>query len=115
MIKVDSIKKRYSLAQKEGDFLNFESLLENDGQMKEINVRRDDGLILIYTAAVEGRPRGGLLTHANVLASNLQVMYGLSLLCTDIYLSVLPLFHVAGLLFSLNVFHAGGKCDHASI
>ncbi len=108
IIKVDSIKKRYSLSQEESDFLNFDHLMENDGQMKEINVRRDDGLIIIYTAAVGGRPRGGLLTHGNVLASNLQVMYGLSLLYTDIYLSVLPLFHVAGLLFSSNVFHAGG-------
>jgi long-chain acyl-CoA synthetase len=35
-------------------------------------------------------------------------MYGLSLLSTDTYLGVLPLFHVAGLMFSSNVFHAGG-------
>ncbi len=107
-IKVDSVKRRYSFAQKEGDFLSFEQLIKNDGKMKEIGVRTDDGLIIIYTAAVGGRPRGGLLTHGNVLASNIQVMYGLSLLSTDIYLCVLPLFHVAGLMFSSNVFHAGG-------
>jgi long-chain acyl-CoA synthetase len=35
-------------------------------------------------------------------------LVGLSLSWHDIYLSVLPLFHVAGLLFSSNIFHAGG-------
>jgi long-chain acyl-CoA synthetase len=107
-IKADSVKRRYSLAQEEGEFLSFDQLIKNDGKMKEIGVRGDDGLIIIYTAAVGGRPRGGLLTHGNVLASNMQVMYGLSLLSTDTYLGVLPLFHVAGLMFSSNVFHAGG-------
>ena len=107
-IKVDSVKRRYSFGQNEGEFLSFDQLITNDGKMKEIGVRTDDGLIIIYTAAVGGRPRGGLLTHGNVLASNMQVMYGLSLLSTDTYLGVLPLFHVAGLMFSSNVFHAGG-------
>jgi long-chain acyl-CoA synthetase len=107
-IKVDSVRRRYSFAQKEGDFLSFDQLIKNNGKMKEIGVRADDGLIIIYTAAVGGRPRGGLLTHGSVLASNMQVMYGLSLLSTDIYLCILPLFHVAGLMFSSNVFHAGG-------
>ena len=108
MVKVDSVKRRYSFAQKEGEFLSFDQLIENDARMREIAVRTDDGLIIIYTAAVGGRPRGGLLTHGSVLASNMQVMYGLSLLSTDIYLAVLPLFHVAGLMFSSNVFHGGG-------
>ena len=107
-IKIGSVKRRYSVGQKDGDFLNFDPLIKNDGEMKEIDVKGDDGLIIIYTAAVGGRPRGGLLTHTNVLASNMQVMYGLSLLKTDIYLCVLPLFHVAGIMFSLNIFHAGG-------
>jgi long-chain acyl-CoA synthetase len=58
---------------------------------------------------VGGKPRGALLTHANVLASGIQNILGLSLNSNDIYLSVLPLFHVAGLLLSSNIFHAGGE------
>ncbi len=104
--KVSSIQKRFSMG--EGDFLNFNELIQNDGKMKEIGIQPGEGLIIIYTAAVEGKPRGALLTHANVLASNMQVMYGLSLKSDDLYLCVLPLFHVAGLMFSSNVFHAGG-------
>ena len=106
-MKIASVKKRYSMAQEQGSFLNFDQLIHHDGEMKEVGVRSDHGFIIIYTAATGGRPRGALLTHANVLASDMQVMYGLSLKSDDLYLGVLPLFHVAGLLFSSNVFHAG--------
>ena len=106
-LKVNSIKEHFSMSDELGSFANFNQLLNNDGKMKEIRVRSEDGLILIYTAAVGGRPRGALLTHTNVLASNIQVMYGLSIKNEDVYLGVLPLFHVAGLMISSNIFHAG--------
>jgi long-chain acyl-CoA synthetase len=107
VLKVDSIKRRFSMAHEQGHFADFDQLLHDDSEMKEVGGRSDDGLILIYTAAMGGRPRGALLTHANVLASNMQIMIALSLTCKDIYLGVLPLFHVAGLLISSNIFHAG--------
>ena len=107
-LKISSIKKRFSMDHAQENFSDFQTLLNNNGKMKAIRVQSDDGLILIYTAAIGGRPRGALLTHANVLASNMQIMVGLSLTCHDIYLGVLPLFHVAGLLISSNMFHAGG-------
>jgi len=107
VMKVASIKKYYSMGQEQGHFLNFDQIIHHDGKMKEVGVRGEHGMIIIYTAAMGGRPRGALLTHANVLASDMQVMYGLSLKNDDVYLCVLPLFHVAGLMFSTNVFHAG--------
>lgn len=107
VLKVDSIRKRFSMAHEQGHFAEFDQLLHHDSEMKEAGVRSDDGLILIYTAAMGGRPRGALLTHANMLASNMQIMIALSLTYKDIYLGVLPLFHVAGLLMSSNIFHAG--------
>jgi acyl-CoA synthetase (AMP-forming)/AMP-acid ligase II len=103
------VKKSFSMAQEQDRFAGFDQLIHNDGKMKEIQVGQDDGLIIIYTAAVGGKPRGALLSHANVLASDIQNILGLSLNSTDIYLSVLPLFHVAGLLLSSNIFHAGGE------
>jgi acyl-CoA synthetase (AMP-forming)/AMP-acid ligase II len=107
VLKVDSIRRRFSMAHEQGHFADFDQLLRHDNEMKEVGVRSDDGLILIYTAATGGRPRGALLTHANVLASDMQIMIALSLTYKDIYLGVLPLFHVAGLLISSNIFHAG--------
>jgi acyl-CoA synthetase (AMP-forming)/AMP-acid ligase II len=107
ILKTHPVKKCFFMAHEQGRFAGFDQLISNDGKMKEVNVGRDDGLIIIYTAAVGGKPRGALLTHANVLASNIQIMFGLSLTSNDTYLGVLPLFHVAGLLISSNIFHAG--------
>ena len=68
----------------------------------------DAGLVMIHTAAVGGRPRGALLSHANLIAASAQ-------LCTigrsradDVNLGVLPLFHVAGLGMLLAAQYAGG-------
>ncbi len=107
ILKIDSVKKRFSMGERKDHFLDFDQLIHGGTDMKEVHIRGDDGLIIIYTAAVGGRPRGAILSHANVLASNIQIMAGLSLKSDDVYLGVLPLFHVAGLIFSSNIFHAG--------
>jgi long-chain acyl-CoA synthetase len=67
----------------------------------------DDGLIIIHTAAVAGRPRGALLSHGNLLCANLHLMYYLGITPADVHLSLLPLFHIAGLGMALMSFHAG--------
>jgi len=107
ILKIDSVRKRFSMEEGKDHFLDFDQLIHGDTDMKEVHIRGEDGLIIIYTAAVEGRPRGAMLSHANVLASNIQIMTGLSLKSDDVYLGVLPLFHVAGLIFSSNIFHTG--------
>ena len=63
---------------------------------------------MIHTAAVGGRPRGALLSHANLIAASLQLLHYWSLTPDDVNLGVLPLFHVAGLGMLLAAQHAGG-------
>ena len=53
-------------------------------------------------------PRGAVLTHANLLAANLQTMACMGLTEHDTNLLALPLFHVAALNAALAVMHAGG-------
>lgn len=67
----------------------------------------DDGLVIIYTAAVSGRPRGALLSHGNLLCANTQMMYLVGLSAADVHLNPLPLFHIAGLGMAFCTFHAG--------
>jgi acyl-CoA synthetase (AMP-forming)/AMP-acid ligase II len=67
----------------------------------------DDGLVIIHTAAVGGRPRGALLSHGNLLCANLHLMQCFGTNADDVHLSLLPLFHVAGLGMALMSFHAG--------
>jgi len=70
-------------------------------------VASDDGLIIIHTAAVSGHPRGALLSHANLLCANAQVMHQVGLTAADVHLNPLPAFHIAGLVLAFCCFHAG--------
>jgi long-chain acyl-CoA synthetase len=70
-------------------------------------VSEDDGLVIIHTAAVAGRPRGALLSHANLMCANLHWQYRLQMTPEDVHLNLLPLFHVGGLFLAASSFHAG--------
>ena len=72
-------------------------------------VAGDDPFAIISTAAVDGVPRGAVLTHTNVLTSSLMTIGAMGLGVDDGNLLFLPLFHVAALSGSLAVVHAGGK------
>lgn len=71
-------------------------------------VSADDPFVVISTAAVDVIPRGAVLSHANLLASNLQTIALLGLSEADCSLVALPLFHVAAIDSTLAVMHAGG-------
>ena len=87
----------------------FEPLvrLKTSQPFKRQAITADAGLVIIHTAAVAGRPRGALLSHANLLCASLQLNYCFSLTSADVHLNLLPLFHVAGLFMAVNAFHAG--------
>jgi acyl-CoA synthetase (AMP-forming)/AMP-acid ligase II len=70
-------------------------------------VDSDDGWIIIHTAAVNGRPRGALLSQRNLLLADIQLMQQIGLTWADVHLSPLPLFHIAGLGTAFCAFHAG--------
>jgi acyl-CoA synthetase (AMP-forming)/AMP-acid ligase II len=68
----------------------------------------DAGFAMFHTAAVGGRPRGALLSHAGLLAGSSQLLHYWSLAPDAVNLGILPLFHVAGLTMLLAAQHAGG-------
>jgi len=103
------IKKTYALGQANGFFEAFSDLMISEGICPEGKIRSDDDYVIIYTAAVEGRPKGALLSHQNVIASNLQSIYYWALSREDVHLLVLPIFHIAGLGMVLSVMQVGGS------
>ena len=105
--KLASVKHYYNLNPTGGNFTDFASLMDNSGDFKSVDVATDDGLVIIHTAAVAGRPRGALLTHANLIGANISLNLLFNLSAEDVHLNLLPLFHVGGLTIATGAFHAG--------
>ena len=68
----------------------------------------DDGAALLYTSGTTGRPKGVLLTHANLVhnAAVLVDLWGFTE--ADVLLHVLPLFHTHGLFVATHCVLASG-------
>jgi acyl-CoA synthetase (AMP-forming)/AMP-acid ligase II len=103
-----TVKACYSLGSGNQDFVPLASLLESGSQGSPLEVFTDDGFVIIYTAAVAGRPRGALLSHGNVLCSSMHFTYYMKLTSKDVLLNFLPFFHVGGLFMATTCFLAGG-------
>ncbi len=108
---LDSVEGKYLIGEglaKEG-FSSVSDLYLEGSNGSEIDVSADDGYVIIHTAAVEGHPRGALLSQANLVYNNLLTMLQCGLNKSDCNIGFLPLFHVAGLTNALAVMHVGGK------
>jgi acyl-CoA synthetase (AMP-forming)/AMP-acid ligase II len=90
-------------------FERLDSLYVEEGKDREFDVSAEAGLVIIHTAAVEGRPRGALLSHRCLVSGNVMMMRMFGLGPDDAHLCFIPLFHIAGLGLTLAVMHAGGK------
>ncbi|MGE5169364.1 MAG: AMP-binding protein [Rudaea sp.] len=67
----------------------------DDGGELHPRVARDAAM-LMYTSGTTGRPKGALLSHANMLAGGRAVAESLALTGADRVLSSLPLYHING-------------------
>ena len=105
--RLPAIKKYYNLQTEKGDFIPFDDLMNNSGDFETADVSNDDGLVLIHTAAVAGKPRGALLSHGNLMCAGLLLNRCFHLTPEDVHLNLLPMFHVGGLFMALNSFQAG--------
>jgi len=101
-------KERITLGPSGGNFTSFDSLLSHQPG-SAVPLSDNDPFMMMHTAAVQGRPRGALLSHRNLISSSIQTASTVSLTHHDIYLNILPLFHIAGFVLALSVMHAGGK------
>ena len=108
--QMPSVRNTYNLKADQGQFLKLSSLYADDEPPfpEAIAVSADDGFVIIHTAAVGGRPRGALLSHANVLHASMHLMLLFELCERDVHLNILPLFHIAAIVMVASTFHAGG-------
>jgi len=98
----------YTMGHPFREFLPFNELTTNQGKYREEDVSEDDEHVIIYTAAVHGKPRGATITHGNLLYFSLQSMYYWRLTQDDVHILLMPLFHNFGMTFMFFIMQAGG-------
>lgn len=109
--QINSIRKRYIFNPdgEEGEYIPFKNLSMREGCEQEFTIPRDAPYMIIYTAAVGGRPRGCLLSQPNIVATGLQLVHLLNLDRRDCHICILPLFHIGGFSMTMATMHQGGK------
>ncbi|MCG6909754.1 MAG: AMP-binding protein [Deltaproteobacteria bacterium] len=109
--RVDAIEKCYAIGPGDpsADFLPFSDLLSEQGLERTYDIPADAGFVIIHTAAVEGEPRGALLSQANIVYSSMITQLRYHLTEKDCHICILPLFHIAGLSLAMATMHCGGK------
>jgi acyl-CoA synthetase (AMP-forming)/AMP-acid ligase II len=78
-------------------------------QAIEPESRENDIAFMMFTSGTTGRPKGALLSHANLIANTMNMFAALEIGASDRrWLAGLPLFHIAGLSGLLPFLYVGG-------
>jgi long-chain acyl-CoA synthetase len=75
---------------------------EGDEPLRAVDLDRDAMAAILYTSGTTGRPKGAMLSHANVVANSYATNHHLKMTPEDRLLCALPLFHVFGQNFIMN-------------
>lgn len=93
----------------DGDDAHFSALYKNSPIKTTVPCKPNDPFVIIHTAAMQGKPRGAVLSQENIILSNQQIIKAFDLNETKTYLNILPLFHIMGVNLGLGILQAGGK------
>ena len=64
--------------------------------LRAVDVDREDTAAILYTSATTGRPKGVMLTHANIVSNSYATAHHLKMTEHDRGLCALPMFHCFG-------------------
>ena len=87
---------------------SLKGLMRIGDRFEEPSLSQEDPYLIVPTAAVEGKPRGAVLTHRNLVAGGIQTMAHLGLNQDTVYCNLMPLFHVMDLEVAFAAHMAGG-------
>ncbi len=66
-------------------------------------VRSDELSVIMYTSGTTGKPKGVMLSHANLWWSDIAMLSWIDIFAEDVTLAFSPLFHIAGLNFLIGI------------
>ncbi|MGV9878008.1 acyl-CoA synthetase [Streptomyces sp. NPDC003006] len=91
--------------------LAYEDLLADGGvEALDVSVALDEPCMILYTSGTTGRPKGAVLSHANIVWNSVNVLVDTDLSADEVALVVAPLFHTAGLnMICLPTLLKGGR------
>lgn len=81
--------------------LEWNALMAKQTPAPDVAVGADDMCMLPYTSGSTGKPKGCIHTHRTVMANLISAYYWLTNTSSSVHLSVLPFFHVTGLIHSM--------------
>jgi acyl-CoA synthetase (AMP-forming)/AMP-acid ligase II len=89
----------------------YEARVARQSPDTEAAVRDNDraSVLMMYTAAFDGRPNGALLSHQALLAQSMTLRLLERLDASTVYLNSGPMFHIGSLRRTIAVAHAGGR------
>lgn len=108
---VPSIQRHYlfKAENKEDDFIPFGTLLTSNPPVTQpAPASGSQACMIIHSAAVGGKPRGCVLSQANIMAVGFQMAEMFQLTGCDCHVGTLPLFHIGGIAMTLAVMLQGG-------
>jgi malonyl-CoA/methylmalonyl-CoA synthetase len=86
-----------------GPVLRVEELRESTAPVENVTLHDDDFALILYTSGTTGKPKGALISHANLAALSELLRNAWQWRADDVLLHCLPLHHLHGLGISLFV------------
>jgi len=101
----------FAAVEAEGERLRAEGDRAVEQRVTELTP--DDLFTLIYTSGTTGRPKGVMLTHANMMSQVRNIP--LHLTWRDRVLSLLPIWHIYERVFEMITIHAGACTYYSNV